>query len=508
MIAVSDAIVVGAGTAGAVIAARLVEAGHRVLVVEAGPDYGALNEGGWPQELLDFASLPTSHDWGYSGEGASGQHLDFGRARVVGGCSSHNGCTQSIGWAGDWDLLAQTAGDAWNANSVRAIAAQVAEKMRFRSYDEAEIQPFHAAFLKACAASGIGRADDFVDLDGGESSGIAPVNAVANTRFNAAFAYLDQFRDSGSLQIEADTHIDHVLVDAVGRATGVAVRDSNGTRELHADLVVLCAGAYGTPEILLRSGIGPADELRQLGIEVRHELPGVGQNLHDHPTAQLEFAGSRLLREALDDFGATVPEEQSLAKLASPYADGPYDLHIYPWVEPSDAQPHGWKVVLPVAQLRPRSRGRVTLRPGDVDGIGAIDPAFFSDPAGADLDSVVFGVRWVIDRLLPGAFGDMLGDMLGEDPRGYDDSQLRDWVLRTHTHYWHPAGSCRIGTNDDPMAVVDGTGAVRGLSGLHIADASIFPDVPRSTPAMPTVIAAEIVARALVSRGARPASHP
>lgn len=503
-----DAIVVGAGTAGAVVAARLVEAGLRVRIVEAGPDYGALDERRWPGELLDFVSLPTSHDWGYTGTGATGQPLDFGRARVVGGCSSHNGCTQSIGWAGDWDLLAKSAGDDWNASSVRAIALQVAEKMRFRSYTEAEIQPFHAAFLEACAASGVSRADNFIDLDGGESSGVAPVNAVENTRFNTAFAYLDQLRGGGLLQIEAGAHIDRVLFDAEGRATGVTVRDFNGTRELHAGLVVLCAGAYGTPEILLRSGIGPADELTQLGVEVRHELPGVGKNLHDHPTAQLEFSGSQVLREALERFEAPVPEEQSLAKLASPWSDGPYDLHIYPWIEPSDAQPYGWKVVLPVAQLRPRSRGRVTLRPGDTDGIGAIDPAFFSDPAGADLDSVVYGVRWVIDRLLPGSFGDLLDDVIGEDPRGYDDSQLRDWVLRTHTHYWHPAGSCRIGMNDDPMAVVDGSGAVHGLSGLHIADASIFPDIPRSTPAMPTVIAAEIVARALISRDAQPSSRP
>ncbi len=254
----ADAIVVGGGTAGAVVAARLVESGRSVILIEAGPDYGSLDDGGWPEDLLDAASLPTSHDWGYTGQGAAGQPLLFDRARVIGGCSSHNGCTQSSGWAGDWDAIARDAGAGWSAAAMRPFFDTASRMMRLREYAHDEIQPFHGAFLEACTSAGLTRADDFLDFEGGVGAGVAPVNTVGTVRINSAAAYLDSVRRSPLLTIVADALVDRVLFQG-SRAIGVDYLRGQERHAAHADLVVLSAGAYGTPEILLRSGVGVVD---------------------------------------------------------------------------------------------------------------------------------------------------------------------------------------------------------------------------------------------------------
>ncbi|MHC9044370.1 GMC family oxidoreductase [Microbacterium saperdae] len=495
----ADAIVVGGGTAGAVIAARLVESGRSVILLEAGPDYGPLDGGAWPDDLLDAASLPTSHDWGYAGTGAAGQPLLFDRARVIGGCSSHNGCTQSAGWAGDWDTISRDAGAGWSASAMAPFFAAASERMQLREYATDEIQPFHAAFLEACVAAGLPRRDDLVDLDGGVGAGVAPVNTRGTVRINTAGAYLDAVRDDPLLAIRPGALVDRVVF--VGsRATGVEYLLGTERRTVHAGLVVLSAGAYGSPEVLLRSGVGPVEELAELGVAVVRDHPAVGANLHDHPTVQLEFAGTAALAEALRDFGRTrwLPEEQAMAKLRSPFADGPFDLHVYPWVEPDDSVESGWRVILPVSQLRPRSRGAVRLQSSDPSVPAAIDPRFFSDEEDADLRSVEHGIRWVNDELRHGPLAPYLGDPIGTDAGKLDGEELRDWMRRSHTHYWHPAGSLRMGRADDPAAVVDGSARVIGLNGLYVADASIFPDIPRATPALPTVAVAERIAAFLV----------
>src|SRR5258706_12513551 len=163
------------------------------------------------------------------------------------------------------------------------------------------------------------------------------MNVVDGVRWNTAFAYLDPVRGRRGPTIVPDATVDRVLI-ANGQAPGVRGRGDGEPRELRADLVVLSAGAYGTPEILLRSGIGPAADLRELGIEVQADLPGVGANLHDHPASQLEFAGTERLGEELELFARAhwLPEGQTLAKLASPMADRPFALHVYPWMEPDD----------------------------------------------------------------------------------------------------------------------------------------------------------------------------
>lgn len=501
MTAIADVVVVGGGTAGCVVAARLVEAGRSVVLIEAGPDYGPRGLGAWPVDLLDAAALPTSHDWGYSGHGAGGQRIEYSRARVLGGCSSHNGCTQTVGWAGDYDAWAP-AGAGWSAAELAPLFAEAEAKLRLQRYSPDEVQPFHAAFLAACGASGLAIVDDLGDLNGAAGAGCAAVNALpapdgSRIRFNSAFAYLDPVRESPLLSVLAGALVDRVILSA-GRARGVEVIGAHGRERVGAGEVVLCAGAYGTPEILLRSGVGPAHQLRRLDIDVVADVPGVGENLHDHPTVELTFAGADRLARELELFAQTrwLPEEQSLAKLASPGADGPYDLHMYPWVEPDQSVSSGWRVVVPISQLRPRSRGSIRLRSADPEVRGIVDPRFLSDPEQHDLDSLVFGASAAEEILRRGELVDFIGDPLERRPRSGDDA-FRSWTRRNHLHYWHPAGSCRMGAERDPGGVVDFRGRLRGVNGLTIADASIFPDIPRATPALPTVVAAERIARVL-----------
>ena len=488
----------GGGTAGCVVATRLVEAGRRVVLLEAGPDYGAYADGAWPADLLDAAGLPTSHDWGYTGHGAGGQSLVYDRARVLGGCSSHNGCTQSAGWAGDWDQLGEQVGGEWSADVVAAHVARIRERMRMREYGDDEVQPLQAAFLDACGRSGLPLADDFLDLHAGAGAGCAPVNIEGDARINTAIAYLDSVRGNPLLTVVGGAMVERVLIGS-GRAVGVDYQVGGQRHHVASDLVVVCAGAYGSPETLLRSGIGPASHLESLGIDVAHELPGVGESLRDHPAAELRFAGTAKLAESLAEFARTrwLPEEQAVAKVCSPQSDAPYDLHIYPWIEEDQSRPHGWQVIIPVAQVRPRSRGTVRLASSDATALGVIDPQFFSDEEGADLASVVFGVRWVLDELLGGVLGSFVGEQLGVDVREMDDAALRQWIREQHAHYWHPVGGCIMGRDSDDRAVTDGNGRVHGVAGLWVADASVFPEAPRATTALPTVVVAEQLAQRL-----------
>lgn len=486
----------GGGTAGAVVAGRLVEAGIRVTVLDAGPDYGPRRAAGWPEELLDARRLPELHDWGYTGPGAAGHGLAFDRARVVGGCSAHNGCAQSWGWRGDYDRWASMDCAGWSAEDLAPLFRRATERMRVRRYDEGEIQPFQAAFLHAVTSGGVARTDDLDDLDGGAGVAVEPVNVVDGVRWNASFAYLDPVRGRPELTVVGDALVDRVLFDGT-RAVGVGAVTPDGREDFRADLVVLSGGAYGTPEVLLRSGVGPADELRALGLDVVADVPGVGRTLHDQPALELAFHAGAELIHALDEFAAErwLPEEQAIAKLETPRADGPYDLHAYPWVEPDPSS--RWRCVVPVALLTPASRGAVRLRAIDPTVRAEIDHRYLSDVDGQDLERLAWGLRW-LSELVRGGLATWLGGAINPPPDLDDDAALNAWIRSTHGHYWHPAGTCRMGPENDPRAVVDRSGRVRGVAGLRVADASIFPSIPRATPALPTVVIGERMADVLI----------
>jgi choline dehydrogenase len=487
-----DVVVIGAGTAGSVVAGRLSERGdRRVLLIEAGPDYGSATSGRWPAELLDATTLPTTHDWGYRGPAADGREIPFERARVLGGCSTHNGCTQSWGWSGDYDRWAASGLAGWSAADLRPHFATASERMRVRRYADDEVQPLQEAFVAACESEGIPRRADLDDLDGGVGVDVSPVNVVDGVRWNASFGYVAPVRLSGHLEVWDDAVVQRVVIES-GRVTGVVVERHGEVIVVPCGDVVLCAGAYGTPEVLVRSGIGSVSDVTAAGAELLVELVGVGANLHDHPAVTLEFDASALLVARLDAFRAEhgfLPEEQALAKIASGTSEGPYDLHLYPWIEPRPDSPTGWSVVVPVGLLTPRSRGRLVVN----------GPAVPSTPdhgylgSAVDRAALADGLE-VATRLCR---GDSLAPLLGvrRNPL-HDGESLDDWMRRTHSHYWHSAGTARMGAAD-ARGVCDADGRVHGVDGLRVADASLFPEVPRATPALPVVVVGERIAASI-----------
>jgi choline dehydrogenase len=379
------------------------------------------------------------------------------------------------------------------------------KRLRIQQPGVAGLQPFQRVFLDAAVAAGLTHRDDLLDPDGGSGVAISPVNAPGSVRWNSAFAYLDPVRDHPGLTVCANALVDRIEFTGrpgkpgrpgqPGRVAAVlAVIDGRRTR-IRAGQVILCAGVYGSAEILLRSGIGPAADLRRLGIPVVSDLPGAGANLHDHPTAIRSFAAAPALARELDRL-PRFPDEQVVAKLSTGQdpAGAPYDLHVFPWTERDPTAPAGWRVVVPVALLRPASRGAMRLRSADPAVRAHADHAFLADPT--DTERLAAGLA-ALDPILASL---PLGEELGEPP----SRPAAAWLRRNHEHYWHPAGTCAMG--DGPHGVVSEAGTVHGLANVRVADASIFPDVPRATTAFPTVLVAERMAE--ITFGPAPAPQP
>jgi choline dehydrogenase len=371
-----DVVVVGGGTGGAVAAGRLAERGRRVLLLEAGPDYGPHGSGRWPADLLDSRVLPTSHSWGYVSAARHGvRGLTLDRARVIGGCSAHNGCAAIWGHRLDYDGWAALGNPGWSTTDLRPLFERVSARLHVHTPAPADLGPFHEAVLAAGPGAGLPPAADLNDLDHCVGLGPSPVNTdePAAIRWNAAFAYLDPLRGGGTLSVRGGATVDRVLVER-GRAAGVALV---GGEQIRADEVVLAAGAYGSPAILLRSGIGPPDDLAALGIPVVAPLPGVGANLQDHPALVLEYGGAPALVAALEAFGRGRPlrEEGTIGKARSPLCAEAFDLHVYPFGSPYWYGDGRWMFAVPVACMTPRSRGTVRLASRDPAAPPVIDHA-------------------------------------------------------------------------------------------------------------------------------------
>jgi choline dehydrogenase len=497
----ADVLVLGGGTAGAVVAGRLAaQTDASVLLVEAGPDYGPLCGGRWPADLLDAGQLPLTHDWGYSSDDQiAGRLLPYERARVIGGCSSHNGCQIAIGHRLDYDAWAAAGNPGWAAADLEPYLAVAKQQLCVRQVAEEELTPFGRATLDAMIATGIPRVGDLDDFDGTVGAGPNPANIVGRVRWNTAFAYLDPVRGN-RLRVLGDTLVERLVLDGDRVVGAVVIRDGERAR-IHADRVVVCAGVYGSPAILLRSGIGDPAALASIGVRPIHCLPGVGANLHDHPAVELRFEGTRELERRSQKFAMTAfhPEEQLIAKLRSSRSSEAFDLHIYTLGGVRLHEPGRWLWEYMAAVLTPMSRGTLRLRSPDPEVAPIIDHAFLSDPEGADLALLVEAFVRAREIASQRELARLLGNEIDPGPDARSIKDIAAAIMRSVVHAYHPVGTCKLGPAKDPQAVVDPEARLHGLTGGFVADASIMPVVPRANTNLPTAVVAERVAALLLA---------
>jgi len=490
-----DVVIVGGGPAGAVLANRLTaDANRSVLVVEAGPDYGP-NVADWPAELLFSQQQPlTSHSWGLHDAG-NGNFLP--RARVLGGASAVNACYWIRGSAADYDEWEALGNPGWGFEDLLPYFRR-AESDPLGGPLHGTDGPVHVwraedwssgdlAFTEAVESLGLTKVEDINgDREQFPSVGPVPKNIVADNRFNAVLSYLAPVRDRRNLTIRTDTLVDRVRF-AGERAIGIVTSTGD---EIDAGLVVLAAGAYFTPGILNRSGYGNDEVLRSLGIPVLQHLPGVGQNLVDHPFS-IDVATALLVPEA--EYGAKI-QGQAMGKSRSDGSTGEIDCHLYNG-QHFDTDLGRWVIGLSVSMVNARSSGTVSLTSPDPTVLPCVEHRHYSDEG--DLARMCDGIEMAMEIYSSPPLTAIV-EPLAEGRWMWSDRKSLEGLIRERSQTTnHCSGTTKMGPSSDPLAVVDASGHVYGAENLVVADSSLFPTCPRGNIHFPVVAVAEKIAAGL-----------
>jgi len=362
------AVIIGGGTGGCAFTGRLVRSScAEVMLLEAGPDYGPFDEFRWPAELLDTRCMPTTtHDWGLKNEDTvRSRTYPLERAKVIGGCSSHNGCSAVRGTRSDYARWAKATRGEWALDDLESDFEQIEHFLNVRTYSLEEITPFQRHVRSAAVNYGLPASPNINNFDEDEGVSVCPVNKRGGFRWNAAFAFLDPVRSKPNFRI-----VDGVEIDCL-HLNGKRVAAAKGRRwgapfEIEGDIFVVACGAYGTPLLLQRSGIGPPRDLGLAGIKVLVESPGVGYNLQDHPAVILRYAASQELISQMKTYEErNIPFEEGIViKKRSSLATDVFDLHIFSSGGHVVGNPDEWYWELYVGLLLPKSRGKMVLPPG------------------------------------------------------------------------------------------------------------------------------------------------
>jgi len=500
------AIVVGGGSAGSVVARRLVDAGVEVTLLEAGGedrnpaihDPMRMGELWHSPEDWDYYTVPQQH--------AAGRRLHLPRGKVLGGSHALNAMIWVRCAPQDFDHWASLGNEGWAWSDVLPVYKSIeafsggASELRGDAgilpvTDHYPLVPIQASIIEAAVQEGL---EHNADYNGDHLNGVSQEQVTmrlpdaGGRRANTWTEYLKPVRDG--VDIRTASHVHSVIVED-GRAVGVRYRQAGEDHELRADVVVLSAGALDSPAVLLRSGIGPADELVELGIEVVHDAPGVGRNLHDH------FLAPVIFHTAAKPVGPPTPgvsvTQTHLFWRSRPDLDVPdtqpihFSVPMYgETLEP--AGDDGFSLMAGI--VTPKSRGTVRLSGAGLDDPLLIDPRVLADPD--DVRSLTASVRQCRSIGRRPALAEEWGAVEVYPGPEVDDDELDDYVRRNVATYHHQVGTCRMGV--DAEAVVDPRLRVAGIEGLRVIDASIMPKITTGNTNAPAVLIGELGARFLL----------
>ena len=500
----SDYVVVGAGSAGAVVAARLAEAGAMVTLVEAG---GQAHQVAVKVPALYPALMDSELDWGFRTEpqpGLNNRRIFLTRGRGLGGTSLMNAMVYMRGNRGDYDHWRDLGNDGWGYDDVLLLFKRLEANQRHGEpfhgttgglivSDQPDRNPMTEMFLQACAQNQL-RWNDDVNGAQQEGYGYFQMTADAKGRCHTDRAFLEPVKALPNLTIITHALVTRVIVEK-GRATGIEyVSGSTGHRLLARHEIILCGGALNSPHLLMLSGVGPAAHLRDLGIKVEVDLPGVGQNLQDHlqvgyrcqvdlplslfgMTADDNAAAvAAFLADGSGPYASNLAEAGAFLRLGKDAADPDVQVHFEPDFGPdrtdgSVADRHGFGLWINVS--RPKSRGEIKLRSADPYDKPSVDPRYLSDQR--DLDLTVDAVLACRAIGTAPTFQKIGAREIWPGEAATSRADIEAFVRAMASTIWHPCGSCKMGV--DAMAVVDPTLQVHGVEGLRVADASIMPNV-------------------------------
>jgi choline dehydrogenase len=519
-----DYIIIGAGSAGCAIANRLAEdLALRILVIEAGPPDSSL----MLRMPAGFASLGEKSPYNWRYETTPQKHCNdrcmyWPRGKTLGGSSSINAMLYVRGHASDYDHWRQLGNEGWSYREVLPYFKKAEHNERYNDEYHGVNGPLNVAeqryplevndgFIRACAGLGIPRNDDF---NAAEQYGVGyyQVTQRDQERWSANSAYLKPAveRNRNNVHVISNALVERIILDK-NRAMGVRYKQKNGHDEVArcSREIILAGGAVNSPQLLMVSGIGPADHLTSVGIRPLHDLPGVGGNLQDHlDAAILQFAKPGVTYGRMSKLWALYQYLMNKkGPGTSPIAESGGFLYTRQGLSAPDIQLHFLPVLvvdhgrtkmrkdgysLHVCTLRPESRGTIRLKSKDPKEHPLIDANYLAERR--DLDTLIDGVKMGRDIFAQAGFDPYRAAEFQPGEAVKTDAEIEQWIRSHCETIYHPVGTCKMGPANDPMAVVDHRCRVHGLQGLRVVDASVMPTLVGGNTNAPTIMIAERVA--------------